>query len=132
MDGAGNILRKPRRESATESKGNPSRTVQRSTVKPATRDPRWGEQFEFITEVAHQALLLEVLDHDESSYDEFLGQAIVELDELPSDGHTIEKTLDLEDRRRGSVNERQAETGDFQVRASGSIAIALALQPFAN
>lgn len=80
-----------------------------SAVRTRTLNPRWNETFEFgvnpIQRVAGR-FLLELRDRDYFHADDFLGNATVEMAEVPDDGSWQTLSLDLEGVAHGVVTVR--------------------------
>ena len=71
------------------------RRVHKSSVQESTLSPRWDEMVKFVRHKGDHSLVVSVYDEDLASRDEFLGQAIIPLDELPMDGKPVEATVYL-------------------------------------
>eukprot|EP00740_Mantoniella_antarctica_P002132 CAMPEP_0181355426 /NCGR_PEP_ID=MMETSP1106-20121128/3892_1 /TAXON_ID=81844 /ORGANISM="Mantoniella antarctica, Strain SL-175" /LENGTH=1101 /DNA_ID=CAMNT_0023468163 /DNA_START=126 /DNA_END=3432 /DNA_ORIENTATION=- len=79
----------------------------KSAIKYRTLNPSWNQSFEFSISPIQRVsgrILIECLDHDVLSDDDFLGNATVELSEVPDDGTTAAMSLDLEGVSHGIVN----------------------------
>ena len=68
-------------------------------IKYCTLNPSWNQSFEFSVSPIQRVsgrLLIECRDHDLLSDDDFLGNATIELSEVPDDGETQAISLALE------------------------------------
>lgn len=80
---------------------------QKAAVKYRTLNPTWNQTFEFPVNPVQRVsgrMLLECRDHDLLRADDFLGNATIELREIPDDGSTQELSLDLEGVAHGMLN----------------------------
>lgn len=79
----------------------------RSVIKYRNLNPRWDQTFEFSISPIQRVsgrLLIECRDHDMLNDDDFLGNATVELSEVPDDGITQGLSLALEGVSHGMIN----------------------------
>ena len=80
---------------------------QKTAIKYHTLNPTWNQTFEFPVNPVQRVsgrMLLECRDHDLLSVDDFLGNATIELRDVPDDGSTQELSLDLEGVAHGILN----------------------------
>ena len=78
----------------------------KTKVKSSTLSPRWGETFEIPVSPLQRLsgrVLFECRDRDAIGSDDFLGNATLEISDVPEDGATQEYALSLEGVDRGMI-----------------------------
>lgn len=79
----------------------------KSSIKYLTLNPNWNQTFEFSVSPIQRVsgrILIECRDHDILTDDDFLGNATVELSEIPDDGEVQDLSLALEGVSHGMIN----------------------------